>query len=62
MTLNVIISCRMILFRLINVTMNHKLLIGVLASSIVPLITYIVSTIVAHVQLYNPENDEEYRM
>ena len=31
--------------------MNLKLLIGVLASSIVPLITYIVSTIIAHVQL-----------
>ena len=41
------------LFRLINVTMNLKLVIGVLASSIVPLITYIVSTIVAHVQLNN---------
>ena len=52
------------LFRLINVTMSLKLVIGVLASSIVPLITYIVSTIVAHVQLnklLKPEpNDEDY--
>ena len=33
--------------------MNLKLVIGVLASSIVPLITYIVSTIIAHVRLEN---------
>ena len=33
--------------------MNLKLVIRVLASSIVPLITYIVSTIVAHVHLKN---------
>ena len=31
--------------------MKLKLVIGVLASSIVPLITYIVSTIIAHVHL-----------
>ena len=45
--------------------MNLKLVIGVLASSLVPLITYIVSTIVAHVQLNNflepdPYDEDDY--
>ena len=43
--------------------MNLKLVIGVLASSIVPLITYIVSTIVAHVQLnklWKPDPYDDY--
>ena len=42
--------------------MNVKLVIGVLASSIVPLITYIVSTIIAHVHLkdYIEEGSKVY--
>ena len=47
--------------------MNLKLVIGVVASSIVPLITYIVSTIIAHVQLIkllkpdpDPYDEDDY--